>query len=63
MIGAHNSKTIVVVPVVRVVVVAGPATQILRFVVPRTAAQSLANRPYPFSNGKITNSLRIILFF
>ena len=34
MIGAHNSKTVVVVPVVRIVVVADRTTQILRFVVP-----------------------------
>jgi hypothetical protein len=42
MIGAHNSKTnvVVVVPVGRIVVVPGRTTQILRFVVPRTAAQS-----------------------
>jgi hypothetical protein len=39
MIRANNSKTNVVVVPVRIVVVPGRATQIIRFVVPRTAAQ------------------------
>ncbi len=39
MIRANNSKTDVVVPVIRIVPVPGRATQIIRFVVPRTPAQ------------------------
>lgn len=39
MIGTHNSKANVVVPVVRIVVVPVRARQILRVVVPRAAAQ------------------------
>ena len=54
MIGANNSKTnVVVVPVVRIVVVPGRTTQILRFVVPRTAAQSFggsAISPFHWKN-------------
>lgn len=34
MIGTNNSKTDIVVPVVRIVVVPDRATQILRFIVP-----------------------------
>jgi hypothetical protein len=39
MIGANHTKTDVVVPVVRIVVVPGRATQILSIVVPGAAAQ------------------------
>jgi hypothetical protein len=39
MIGADNTKTDVVIPVVRIVVVPGGATQIISIVVPRATAQ------------------------
>ncbi len=50
MIGANNSKTNVVVPVLRIVVVPGRAEQIISIVVPRAAAQSndgSATDPFP----------------
>ena len=54
MIGTNNTKTDIVVPVVRIVVVPGRARQIGRFVVPRTPAQRKgAQLPVFFHNGKL----------